>query len=65
MSFIEGNLELLERHKPYCWPTYYNTLDELREMLINKQYEYYVIFSSLGLNGWVIAKKMNIVKRDS
>ncbi|MGG3510130.1 hypothetical protein ABES58_32260 [Paenibacillus lautus] len=64
-GFIEGNLEILERHKPYCWPTYYNTLGELREKLIREQYEYYVISSSLGFNGWVLAKNMRIVKRDS
>lgn len=63
--FIEGNIELLEIHKPYCWPTYYETMDELRGKLIKEQYEYYVIFSSLGLNGWVLAKKMKFIKRES
>ncbi|WP_127534010.1 hypothetical protein [Paenibacillus kobensis] len=64
-GFVEGNVELLERHKPYCWPTSYETLNELRGMLVKEQYEYFVICSSIGFNGWVLAKKMKIVKRDS
>jgi len=37
-AFIEGNLDLLERHKPHCWPTYFNSLDEFREMLESIKY---------------------------
>ncbi|MCU6711560.1 hypothetical protein M6D81_22955 [Paenibacillus sp. J5C_2022] len=61
-SFLKGNKEILEKRKPYCWPTYYESLDELRELLIKDEYKYYVIGSSYGFNGWVLAKKIEIKK---
>jgi hypothetical protein len=64
-DFIDGNKEILEKHKPYGWPTYYETEFELKEMLIKEQYRYYVICSSYGFNGWVLAKKLEIIKSAS
>ncbi|MFC5452331.1 hypothetical protein [Paenibacillus aestuarii] len=64
-QFIEGNIEILEKHKPYCWPAYYKTISELREKLIKEQYKYYVIYSSYGFNGWVIAKDIQILKSEA
>lgn len=60
-SFLKGNKEILEERKPYCWPVSYESLDELRELLINNEYKYCVIGSSYGFNGWVLAKKIEII----
>lgn len=38
----------------------YSTINELEEKLMREQYEYFVISSSYGLNGWVLAKKYEI-----
>lgn len=56
IEFLEDNSELLKKHKPYCWPFYYKTEEELREKVTTGEYYYYVISSSYGLNGWVVAK---------
>lgn len=64
-DFIDGNKEMLIKHKPNCWPTYYETEFELKEMLNKEQYKYYVICASYGFNGWVLAKKLEIIKSDS
>ena len=39
----------------------YDNIEELRELLVKKQYSYYVISSSYGFNGWVLAEKCGIV----
>jgi hypothetical protein len=38
----------------------YDTEKELTERLLKDQYSYYVISSSYGLNGWVLAKSYEI-----
>ncbi|MDQ0090334.1 hypothetical protein J2T12_003748 [Paenibacillus anaericanus] len=58
--FIEENKEILEKQKNYCWPMYYKTINELEEKLMIEQYKYFVISSSYGLSGWVLAKKYEI-----
>ncbi|KGE18428.1 hypothetical protein [Paenibacillus wynnii] len=52
----QGNLMLLERHKNNCWPMYYGTIEELKNRLRSDKYLYFIIYSSYGLNGWIIAK---------
>ncbi|WP_106766556.1 hypothetical protein [Paenibacillus faecalis] len=54
------NKELLEKQKNYGWPMYYETVEDLLEYLQNEKYNYYVILSSYGLNGWVISKEFKI-----
>lgn len=61
-TFIESNRKLLDERKDYCWPIYYENLEELNNILINEQYLYFVIYSSLGLNGWILAKDIEIKK---
>ncbi|MDK8179599.1 hypothetical protein [Paenibacillus sp. UMB4589-SE434] len=58
--FITDNKELLEKHKNYSWPMDYTTIDELEGKLIQEQYKYFIISSSYGLSGWVLAKKYEI-----
>ena len=59
-EFIKYNEKLLNETKDYCWPINYDTIKELKNKLIEGKYNYYVISSSLGLNGWVLAKEMTI-----
>lgn len=60
-NFFKDNSGLLEKQKSFCWPMQYDTIEELKEKLIEEQYAYYVISSSYGLNGWVLAKQYEII----
>lgn len=59
-EMIEENIELLENTKGYCWPISYNNTNELLEKLKLGKYNYYVISSSFGLSGWILAKAMKV-----
>ncbi|MTI49248.1 MAG: hypothetical protein FH761_15555 [Firmicutes bacterium] len=59
--FIKNNSDLLEKHKSYSWPMNYDTIEELREKLVREEYSYYVISSSYGLNGWILAKNYKTI----
>jgi len=61
-AMIEENEELLKETKCYCWPMYFDNLEHLKEKLKANQYKYYVIESSIGLCGWVLARNMEILK---
>ncbi|MNT42311.1 hypothetical protein D3C72_1787280 [compost metagenome] len=65
IEFLEDYSELLKKLKPYCWPFLYKTEEELRERLLKGQYFYYVILSSHGLNGWVVAKEYEALNVDT
>lgn len=56
---IKENKELLKNTKNFCWPVNYETESQLIQIL--KGYKYYIINSSLGLTGWVLAKTMTIL----
>lgn len=58
--FFEDNNELLEKQKDYCWPLSYESIDELSNRLMTEGYLYYVIYSSYGLNGWIVAKQYDV-----
>lgn len=60
-QFIKDNCRLLEQRKNYCWPIDYDTIEQLSEELQKEQYYYYVISSSYGLNGWILAKNYEII----
>lgn len=60
-QFIKDNCRLLEQRKNYCWPIDYDTIEQLSEELQKEQYYYYVISSSYGLNGWILAKKYETI----
>ena len=55
--FMEENRAILAEKRDFCWPIDYQTEDELRLFLEKNGYKYYVVYSSYGLNGWVLAKK--------
>lgn len=60
IRFLKNNSDLLKKQKNYCWPMAYDTEEELTEKLLEGQYSYYVISSSYGLNGWILAKSYEI-----
>ena len=60
--FFKENKELLETQKNYGWPTIYENTDELSRRLIKEGYLYYVILSSYGLSGWVVAKQFDVIR---
>ena len=62
----ESEQELFERLKNYGWPPYaYTTVEELVAALKAKQIKAFAISASYGLDGWVWAKQMTKVQRDS
>ena len=59
-SFFMENKEKINVGKNYCWPTYYETNEELLLYLKNNGYKYIKIESSIGMCGWVLAKSYEI-----
>lgn len=62
-SFINGNAEMLQKGKSYGWPTRYESIDELQKELMEGKYRYISLLSSYGMNGWILAKHVEIVTR--
>lgn len=61
--FISYNRDLLEKGKGQGWPIMYETDEELETKLIEGEYLYFVITSSYGLSGWVLAKKLEMITK--
>ena len=61
-KFIKDNNQLLNKRKNYCWPIDYDNIEELISTLEKEEYNYYIISSSYGLEGWVLAKKVKLLK---
>jgi hypothetical protein len=59
-KFFVRNEKLIEKGKNYGWPIMYKTLNELLDKLQNAKQSYFVIHSSLGLSGWILAENMEI-----
>ncbi|WP_339322100.1 hypothetical protein [Paenibacillus sp. FSL W8-0194] len=62
-SFIKENSELILRGQNYGWPTTFNSLDEVEKELVQEGYKYFILMSSYGMNGWVLAKSYEIITR--
>lgn len=58
-EMIKENKELLRKTKKFCWPLDYENESDLIKKL--EGYKYYIINSSSGLTGWVLAKTMTIL----
>ena len=43
------------------WPLMYSSVEELEEMLQESDSRYYVLYSSYGMNGWVLAERVEII----
>ena len=65
-QFLEESHELLEENKNYLWPFPVFDIREkkrkkkLVDYIQANQYKVFLIYASVGLNGWVIAEKMEI-----
>jgi len=57
-SFALENNELLAKEKDYFWPMDYENVEDLINYIKENNYHYYKIYSSYGLNGWVLSKNM-------
>lgn len=60
-NFIDEQKELLQAYKNYGWPVCdYENEQELLQILMSNNQKYYVISSSCGMWGFVIAENMSI-----
>ena len=57
---VKEERELLKNTKAFCWPLAYENENDLIEKL--EGYKYYIINSSSGLTGWVLAKSIEFYK---
>ncbi len=60
--FISENIDKIKDFKNMCWPIYYNDISELKNFLEDNNYKYIRILSSYGMDGWVLAKNIKIIK---
>lgn len=60
-SFFTENEELLEKAQSYAWPIMYDSLQELKAEIKDADLHYQVLTSSYGLNGWILAERVEIV----
>lgn len=60
-NFLKYEKKMIMDLQPYLWPLPYGTLQELRQILLENQYKYIIIYSSYGLSGWVLAKEMQVI----
>ena len=59
-EFISDNIELLKRD--YGWPIEFNNIEELNSTLETQKYKYYVLQSSYGMYGWILATGLQEIK---
>ncbi len=62
-DFFSENKELLEEEKKRGWPIMYDTFDELESESRSANVSYQVLYSSYGLNGWVLANHVEIISK--
>lgn len=63
--FFEDNREELIKMKGYGWPVDYLTEKELIDFLRTNEYKYIKIYSSYGMDGWILAKSYEIEEQNS
>jgi len=59
--YLERERDMLEKARKYGWPISYKTESELIGFFQVNGYKVYLIGSSCGLSGFVLAKNMNII----
>ncbi|MGYP001623835110 len=59
-EFINDNIELLKRD--YGWPIIFNNIEELNNTLETQKYKYYILQSSYGMYGWILATGLQEIK---
>ncbi len=56
-EFISDKSEMLKEKKDFGWPIVYENIEKLNMFMKKNTYKYYTLISSIGMNGWVVAKK--------
>ena len=64
-SIYSANGDLFLRRKNYGWPMLYDTKESLLENLQSSGVRGFIINSSIGLEGFVLAQEMRFVRRNS
>ncbi|MGX7149048.1 hypothetical protein [Enterococcus ureasiticus] len=59
--FFSSNKDLLEEKKNSGWPLICSSVEELEKMLQESDIRYYVLYSSYGMTGWVLAERVEII----
>ncbi|MGX7149031.1 hypothetical protein [Enterococcus ureasiticus] len=60
-KFFTENKELLIQGKKNVWPMQHNSLEELEEEIRKEHLTYQVLYSLYGMNGWVLAERVEII----
>ena len=55
-NFFEENEQLILKGQQYCWPVEFNDGTDLICILSKKKLRYYKIYSSFGLDGWILCE---------
>lgn len=59
-NFFKNNKELLESKKNSGWPVIYQTMEELEQKIQKEEVNYYILFSSYGMTGWILAQDITV-----
>jgi hypothetical protein len=62
-DFFSENKELLEEEEKKAWPIMYDTFEELETEIRTANVAYQVLYSSYGMNGWVLAERVEIISK--
>lgn len=60
-NFFSENEELLQQGEKEAWPIMYDSFEELENEIRNANVTYQVLYSSYGMNGWVLAERVEII----
>lgn len=55
-NFLKENKQALSDGQKYYWPIMFENNNELSNILSEKKLKYYKIYSSFGLDGWILCK---------
>ena len=59
-EFVDDNIDQLLDRAPYGWPVLFDSMEQLQQKLEDSGCRYYIIASSYGLSGWVLAREYSI-----
>ncbi|WP_271491967.1 hypothetical protein [Enterococcus sp. 5H] len=60
-DFFSENEELLQQGEKSAWPIMYDSFEELENEIRNANVAYQVLYSSYGMNGWVLAERVEVI----
>lgn len=59
-EFVKHYEEFFQKKFKNYWPAQFKSVSELKNVLIDEHYKPYYISASNGLEGWIIAKSMEV-----